>query len=59
MTEYHEPRLEVVAYGQELKKYLELSRLRRLYGGDQHNDRELVSDNQSLDAFDLSRSNTD
>ena len=59
MTEYREPRLEVVAYGPELKKYLELPHWRNLFGGDQHNDPELVAGNQSLDAFDLSRPNTD
>jgi hypothetical protein len=59
MTKYREPRLEVVAYGQELKQYLELPHSRSLYEGDQHNDPELVAGNQSLDAFDLSRPNTD
>ena len=59
MTEYREPRLEVVAYGVDPKKYLELPRLRNLYGVNQRNDPELVADNQSLDAVGLSRSNTD
>ncbi len=31
MTKYREPRLEVVAYGQELKQYLELPHSRSLY----------------------------
>ena len=59
MTEYREPRLEVVVYGQQLKKYLELPRLRSLYGGGQHNDPELVTDNERPDAFGLSWPNTD